>query len=144
MMVFSYGAAHRRVFVTIIASLLISALATFAYAQEVKTGVFEFSTWDGPTLKIHFAEPAASSADAPIVFVMHGAGRNADDYRDNWIDLAQKYDLRIYAPEFDKKRFPKSRAYNTGGLTLEKDRAITAIDPLFDAVKARGGSTQNG
>ena len=110
-------------------------------AQSAITGVFEFSDWDGPALNIHYVEPKGSAVSAPIVIVMHGNGRNADDYRDNWIDLATKYGFAVYAPEFDKKRFPGSKKYNLGGLTQKKSKSFEAIEPLFDAVKERRGST---
>jgi len=115
-----------------------------AFAQGSQIGDFVFSDWEGPPLNIFYAEPEGLSPDAPIVIVMHGAGRNADDYRDNWIDLAKQYGLAVYAPEFDKARFPTSKEYNLGGLTVKKDKAFEAIEPLFDAIKARRSSDRKG
>lgn len=104
---------------------------------DAHVGRFTFDAWGGPPLQVYFVEPASAQQDAPIVIVMHGAGRNADDYRDNWIDLAKQYGFVVYAPEFDRKHFPQARHYNMGGLTGEKPRAFDAIDPLFDMIKKR-------
>lgn len=119
-------------------------LSQTALAQSSITGQFEFAGWNGPPLNIHFVEPKDLSADAPIVIVMHGVARNADEYRDNWIDLAEAYGFAVYAPEFDKKRFPKSARYNLGGLTKDKDRAFDAIEPLFKSLKSRRSAITKG
>lgn len=119
--------------------LLAWLLASPAFGQSVETGVLEFAGWDGPAINIHYAEPDNLSPDAPIIIVMHGALRNADDYRDNWVDLAEQYGFAVYAPEFSKQEFPKSRNYNLGGLSNPNAGAFDVIEPLFDQVKARRG-----
>ncbi len=125
-------------------ALIVLLLSQPVLAQSVKSGQFEFANWDGPPLNIHFVEPKGLPSDAPIIIVMHGVARNADDYRDNWIDLAEKYGFAVYAPEFDNARFPKSALYNLGGLTQSKDRAFDAIEPLFEALKDRRAATTKG
>lgn len=112
--------------------------------ERVDVGVFSFSDWSGPEIDIHYAEPSHAAADAPVIIVMHGVNRNADDYRDNWIDLADEYGLAIYAPEFDAERFPRAASYNLGGLDRETGRSFDAIEPLFDAVKERQKLTSDG
>ncbi len=131
-----------RHFFTALMTLLALLFVLPAFAQSAETGQFKFSDWDGPALNVYYVEPATLSPDAPIVIVMHGTRRNADDYRDNWIDLAKTYGFAVYAPEFDKKRFSGSKNYNLGGLTKDKDRSFDAIEPLFDFVKDRRGATQ--
>lgn len=110
---------------------------------RVNTGQFTFDAWDGIPLQVHTAEPENARADAPIIIVMHGARRNADMYRDSWIDLAKTYGFVVYAPEFTKAQFPKSRAYNMGGLTSKKAGAFDAIELLFDTIKERRQTQQN-
>ncbi len=131
--------------------ILIAALALWALisvspvlAQSGTVGQFTFSEWDGPPLNVFYVEPEGLTANAPIVIVMHGVKRNADEYRDNWIDLAEQYGFAVYAPEFDKAHFPKSKGYNLGGLTKDKDRAFDAIEPLFDGIKERRETQQKG
>lgn len=57
--------------------------------------------------------------DGPLFVVFHGVNRNADVYRDNAIEMADRFGALIVAPEFDEERFP-TRMYQRGGL-LDKD-----------------------
>jgi len=50
--------------------------------------------------KVHLTRPAGLTADRPIVFVMHGMRRNADDYRDQWHELAKEHNFLLVVPEF--------------------------------------------
>lgn len=53
-----------------------------------------------------------------LLFVFHGLGRTARSYRNAAMDLADKMCLIVYAPLFDKKRFPGWR-YNRGGIVRD-------------------------
>ena len=44
-------------------------------------------------------------SDAPIVFVMHGHGKNAKSYRDPWVEYADKYQFMVVVPLFDKEQW---------------------------------------
>ena len=122
--------------------IVLLMLATTAHAQSRLTAGKEtliFSEWDGPALKVHTYIPAAGTENAPLMIVMHGTRRNADDYRDQWIPVADKLGLIIAAPEFDAKRFPGSSGYNLGGATPQNPAgtAFKAIEPLFDNLRSR-------
>ena len=60
--------------------------------------------------------------------------RNGDDYRDFWIEAAEKHHLLIVAPTFGNEAFPKPESYNNG--------RVLAIDGA-DRVRARTGSTRS-
>lgn len=53
--------------------------------------------------------------DGPLVIVFHGVGRNAEEYRNFAITLAERFGVIVVAPLFDKERFPTVR-YQRGGL----------------------------
>ncbi len=53
--------------------------------------------------------------DGPLVVVFHGVQRNAEDYRNFAITLAERFGVIVVAPMFDAKRFPSVR-YQRGGL----------------------------
>lgn len=131
------------------ASALASSLCSSRVSAQlvvnsgVKTGKFAFKAWNGPSINVYYVEPDTVKPDAPIIIVMHGASRNANVYRDNWIALSKLYGFAVYAPEFTKKHFPKSKAYNLGGLTSPKPRSFDAIEPLFDFLKDRRHTNQN-
>lgn len=132
------------------ATLLSSGCATRGPRAEplaVGTGVFTFDGWSGPPLQVHYHRPATAGARAPIAFIMHGASRNANVYRDNWIEEADARGVIVAAPEFDKARFPETPGYALGGYADDDERfqvnpagPFNALEPLFDVLRARTGS----
>ena len=106
---------------------------------------FPFRTVSGEEIPVFAYIPQQGEIElAPIVIVMHGAGRDADRYRDQWVDVADTHGLIIIAPTFDKERFPKSANYNlgrvfnadTGAMNDESRWVFSSIEPLFRAVRA--------
>lgn len=55
----------------------------------------------------------------PLVLVFHGAGRNAEDYRNFAIAVAERFKVLVAAPLIDRERFPPD-AYIRGNM-LEED-----------------------
>lgn len=82
----------------------------------------------------------------PIQFVMHGVGRNADSYRDSWIEKADEYGFIVIVPKFSKKDFPESdyqqgRIKGENGNFNEKDSlTYVLIDQIFDYFVKHSGS----
>ena len=122
------------------ACLFLVACASAPEASDGRTD-FVFVDWAGPALTVYAVEPEGLAADAPVVIVMHGVKRNADDYRDNWVDLANTYGFRIYAPMFDRESFPGADYYNLGGVGTETVSAYDAIEPLFAYVTSHRGAS---
>lgn len=114
-------------------------------------GRFVFDGWAGPALRVWTHVPAQIGKETPIVIVMHGRGRDADRYRDEWKDLAEAEGFILAVPEFDAERFPGSNSYNHGwfreadGTPRPREQwSFAAIEPLFDEVKNRSGSQVKG
>ena len=55
-------------------------------------------------IQVYSYKPKGFS-NGPIFFVFHGAKRNAEDYRNWTISLAEKYHAVVAAPLFDQDRF---------------------------------------
>jgi len=105
---------------------------------------YDFKDWSGPSMRVYASRPAGLAGDRPVVFVMHGVNRNADDYRDQWHDLAMKHNFLLIVPEFSQENFPGSKGYNLGNLVDSKGKArpkrswsYSAIEPIFDDVRRR-------
>ncbi len=71
--------------------------------------------------------------------------RNADDYRDNAIKLADRIGALVAAPLFDSDRFP-SRMYQRGGLVTKEGKALpksqwtwTYVPKLADRIRKLAG-----
>jgi len=116
------------------------------------TGAYEFAGYEplsSKPLLVHFHVPAGAGDDAPVVFVLHGTNRDAEDYRDHWLDLADEYDYIVAAPEFRDVFYAGSNAYQLGNVFVdgesprpetlrdEEDWTFQWIEPLFDDLVAR-------
>lgn len=109
---------------------------------------FLFSGWAGPALPVWYLRPASASADAPVLFVMHGVGRDVDRYIGEWVALATAHGVVVVVPEYSQASFPQAAGYNNGGLLAANgtarpraQQAWSALDPIFEAIVAREGLT---
>ena len=89
-------------------------------------------------IRIESYRPSDHGPDDPILLVMHGGGRNADDYRDAWVEVANDYNIMIIAPAFAEHAFPGPRGYNLGNMEGpfggDHDRdlwAFSFVQPIF-------------
>ena len=101
-------------------------------------------TTTGGVIKVFTYRPSLYT-DGPLVLVFHGVGRNAEDYRNFAIAVAERFKVLVAAPLFEKDRFPPE-AYIRGGLlnpdgTLRpKEQWTYALVPqLLAALRAGEG-----
>ena len=87
-------------------------------------------------LTVHTYRPASYGPDDAVVLVQHGMKRNGDDYRDFWIDAAEKHRLLIVATTFASSHFPEAENYNNGQLRAP-DGTVRARDEWFYAILPR-------
>lgn len=105
-------------------------------------------------LRVYTYRPGSHGPDDPVMLVMHGASRNADDYRDRWIEAADRYNLLIVAPRIDKGDF-SSEEFRLGGVVRNREESpvppdsppkagwtFSLMDRLFLHVRALSGSRQ--
>jgi hypothetical protein len=99
------------------------------------------------TITVWYYRPSGLSSKSPLVFVMHGAKRDARRYRDEWEVHAERAGFLLIVPEFAHKYYPGMREYNEGNLfdkmenpVPENDRAFTVIEHLFDYAKETTGN----
>jgi hypothetical protein len=127
--------------------LFVVATAAPGWAGAVLTGKGSFDFPDSlgepdRPIVIWFYRPAMLKPDAKIVFVMHGANRNGETYRNQWVEHAKRENFLLLAPEFPDDLFP-SADYQFGGLRHPDPATWTywKIERLFDHVKASEGLT---
>ena len=114
------------------------------------SGVFEYVYEQNgftKSLDIYYFLPQNYTPQSPVLFVFHGAGRNADDYRDAMVSKSQELGFLVFTPEFSIAEFPNGDAYNLGNVYVDGDNptpetlnpesewAYSIIEPLFDHVK---------
>ncbi len=118
----------------------------------IDTGSFIFSEYKpfaNRPIKVSYYFPE-NKPDAPILFVMHGNGRESQGYFKAMLKHARKMNFVLVVPEFDAKRF-SSNDYHHGGV-LNKDKSIrdkenwtfSLIEPLFDFVKKQTKNNSSG
>lgn len=121
---------------------------------QTGSGVIEYKQsilLDNSPMRIFYHAPEGDLSKMPILFVMHGVLRNADVYRDNWVDIANKHQVLVLVPEFSNELFPGGRSYNYGNvftkdhvLNPENEWSFGLIDPIFYFVANQIDSDQAG
>ncbi len=104
----------------VLAALLASVLAvSIALAEPLPSGLGRFTLAnEGEPIEVFTYKPP-TYADGPLIVVIHGSDRDAEDHR-NWaIHMAERFDALVVAPEFDRARFSDERYKRTLGVTLQ-------------------------
>lgn len=110
------------------------------------SGILSFNTgpdFDQREVKVHYYIPSGKASEMTCQFVMHGTGRNADDYLAGWKAKADEYSLIIIAPEFSKELFRSEeyyggRALNTEGKLAEPGTTtFSLVDRIFEFVNEK-------
>lgn len=138
----------------ILVGLSLLVVAQVWAALPTGTGSFSFvSERSGETMTVHYVKARSYRPERPPVVVLHGMNRNPDDYRDGWLEWAERYGLLVVSPHFDRERFPGTRSYNLGNLfpseseyRLQPESEWTYPVPgeLFDNLVERGETRAEG
>lgn len=120
---------------------LLSLSCMKSYAQiSVGANSFIFSDKDRE-IKVWYYNPSPiTNKNIPIVFVIHGVERNAENYRDTWIQYAKKKNFLLVVPEFNKQYF---RSYNLGNMSesngsinYKEKWSFSIIEKIFHKIKS--------
>lgn len=120
--------------------VLLSLAASAAITIPEGKGVVTFRDARGHAnreLTVHTYRPARCDARCPLQFVLHGVSRNADGYRDYWVEAAERHGFVVVSPLFTREAWGGAAAYNRGGVDATDERsrwAFAAIEHLFDEI----------
>ena len=133
---------------------------SFSFGQSLvsnSTGSFVYtpnSPLNSKPITIYYHIPNGNISTMPILFSFHGDERNASDYRDYWISMANANGFMVFAPEFKEVDFPGGDGYQLGNVFDDGDNPSSAtynptnewtfsiIDPLFESVKSKVSGNQ--
>lgn len=96
----------------------------------------------------HFYIPKGDMSRMPVLFVLPGVNRNADEYLDAWKEGADKKGVMIFSLEFPKSTYSTDE-YIEGGmfdgssLKSEKDWTFSLIEPLFQHIQKELNNSQS-
>ncbi len=119
------------------------------------TGIMSFNAYqplsDRP-VNLFYHIPDRCNSASPIMFAIHGNGRDAELSRDLLIDESERYRFILLAPEFSRTHYPGSDAFHMGnifedgdnpsGSTLndEAEWTYSIFDPIFEWFRDTIGS----
>lgn len=102
-------------------------------------------------LTVYTYRPESWSPEAPIVIVMHGRKRNGEEYRDQWVETAERHGVLVAVPEFSEAQYPHPHEYNYGAMVDREGRPrpraewlFPVIEEAFREVQRRSRSTRDG
>ena len=124
--------------------------------DQLKVGsnqfVYTYSGLPQKPINVFYNIPNGNRTNMPIVLLFHGEERNAQDYRDLWVNASNQYGFMVFAPEFSVADFPGGSSYIIGNVyqdgnyptavTLNDESVWTfsIVEPLFDYLKINSGS----
>jgi pimeloyl-ACP methyl ester carboxylesterase len=82
------------------------------------TGPGQFTLPGSEPLNVFTYKPASYDG-GPLLVVIHGVDRDAENYRDKARVLADRFRMLVVVPEFDAGRFPEAR-FQRGGVLQNK------------------------
>lgn len=141
----------------LIFTVFISWVSVGQNLNSNSTGSFTYtpaSPLNNKSIEVFYHIPAGDISKMPILFSFHGVNRNADDYRDYWISMANANGFMVFAPEFSDDDFPTGDKYNLANIFDDGDNPSTTtfnnknewtfsvLDPLFEKIKTAVAGTQ--
>ncbi len=104
--------------------------------------LMQSDTISGKTIRVWTYKPTGWTDTNRILFVMHGMNRNAEDYLDAWIQIAEDNKLLLIAPEFANRNYMQvSRDYQEGNVFSVYGKinpkelwAFSVVENIFDTI----------
>lgn len=96
----------------LLVSLLLVCFGTSALAGETGSSMSRVMA-DGMEIKVFTYRPVTCTKPS-VLFVLHGLNRKAEGVRNKAIDISEAACLMVFAPLFDKDRFPNWRYHRAG------------------------------
>jgi len=103
-------------------------------------------------VRLHYHIPRGGDPTTmPILFSMHGNGRNAVGQINAWRDFADHFQVMVFAPEFSTQFFPGNIQYHRGWVSSSGTSwvprpdslwSFTLIEHMFDFILEQTGSKE--
>lgn len=123
--------------------LLLSALILLPVSAEIPVGPSRVLLGETDPIEVFTYRPP-SSVNGPLLIICHGVQRNAEDYRNFAINMAERFGAIVAAPHFDRVRFPYND-YQQGGILRDgvarprEDWTFTRFAELVTQLRALTG-----
>ncbi|WP_158624798.1 alpha/beta hydrolase family protein [Gynurincola endophyticus] len=150
----------KRIIIYSLATILILVISGYVYlyvlpkgpdvteARPLKNGkdvfvMYAYTDSKKKSIRVWTFKPEQWGDNDKIVFVMHGGGRNAEDYLNAWQEIGKEHNLLIVAPEFENSlsRYT-TNDYQEGNLftffgtkNSHEKWAFQVIENIFDHIR---------
>ena len=98
-------------------------------ASDIQTTTFAF--WDKSDIQLLYVLPKEVNSETKVLFIIHGASRNGEDYLKSWIEPAKDKNVILVAPSFSRKYFPY---YGTLGISSYSGKPQDESKWLTDSI----------
>ena len=116
--------------------ILLSFVAAEAVAAPLPTGRGQAEVkYGGAPVTLYTYKPVGYS-DGPLLIVFHGVMRNADQYLEFAIPMAERFGMMLVAPRLDEGAFPDEEWYQRGGVLIAGGEANPKERWMFNVVDA--------
>ena len=131
-------------------------LSLTALLGELADGVGSFSfvsERNGREVTVFYVKSASYQSEHPPVMVFHGMKRNPAEYRDGWIELAERHGLFVVCPYFSEDEYPGTVGYNLGNVfpsetelvrKPESEWSYHVPEDVYEYLFASGETTADG
>jgi hypothetical protein len=93
-------------------------------------------------MDVYFYRPKSFQPNGRILIALHGQSRNAEGYRDYFIEAAERHGVLVLAPEFSRQNYRGSRQFNLGNLKNrgghflpQSVQSFLVIDRIFEQAR---------
>ena len=116
--------------------VLLSFVVAEAVAAPWPTGRGQAEVkYGGAPVTLYTYKPVGYS-DGPLLIVFHGVMRNADQYLEFAIPMAERFGMMLVAPRLDEGAFPDEEWYQRGGVLIAGGEANPKERWMFNVVDA--------
>jgi len=96
---------------------------------SIHSGSGNFLIEGGPAhpeklITVFYHRPERFTSHSPILIVVPGAGRDANDYRDAWIEASNAFGVLIISPMYTEEQYDFG-AYHLGGILSDINLAVS-------------------
>jgi poly(3-hydroxybutyrate) depolymerase len=116
--------------------ILLGLMATKVVAAPLPTGRGQTEvSYGGSLVVLHTYKPVGYS-DGPLLVVFHGVMRNADQYLEFAIPMADRFGMILVSPRLDEGAFPDEEWYQRGGVLIAGGEVNPKERWMFNVVDA--------
>ena len=115
--------------------ILLIFVFVFIQFVEGKESTEIFNLNSKNKIPVFISEPERIDDKTRLVIVMHGRKRNAETYRDQWIESSKTLNLLVVVPEFSEVAYPGVYGFNYGNVFDQEGNQISQAEHTLSYIE---------